>query len=377
MKHKDPYVAFTLVEVLITLGIIGIVAALTMPTLLANINKRVTTIKIRTIKYKFTQATDKMKSLGLIGPYDSTADFVNELKKHLAIAKICDVEHLRGCWPYDYVTLTDGTQYDIAKTKTGKFLKMKNDEYSDFSSPNVGIITADGTPMIIAYNTKCKALNPEVSYPWVTEDNIPVTNETASCVAAVFEINGRRNPNKLNQDVILFNANGLGSDCALKLPNGKCFSAPILAPSIPDSDCHQYAKNGEFGITSCSMGGCAMGDFWAGAAKHCGGADKLPSMEDLAQMAMLFYGTDKTIGPEDYFSNSDKKTTFDTSKFGFSLYGTAIANKVSDDNWTHPDGVAYAGYYYGRAFLNSGYYDYTSIQKVNRCNAGYVFCSID
>ena len=61
-------VAFTLAEVLITLGIIGIVAAMTLPTLNQAINNKVRAEQVRTVKYKFTKATEKMNSLGLIGP---------------------------------------------------------------------------------------------------------------------------------------------------------------------------------------------------------------------------------------------------------------------------------------------------------------------
>ncbi|MBS6603031.1 MAG: type II secretion system protein, partial [Brachyspira sp.] len=117
--------AFTLAEVLITLGIIGVVAALTLPTLNQAVNKRVRTEQIRTVKYKFTKATDKMNSLGLIGPYNSTAAFVAELQKHLKIAKVCPSSKLRECWPYDKITLLDGKEYEVTKIQTGKNFQMK------------------------------------------------------------------------------------------------------------------------------------------------------------------------------------------------------------------------------------------------------------
>ena len=86
--------AFTLAEILITLGVIGVVAAVTLPTLVTNIQEKVRKEQVRTVKYKLTKATEKMNSLGKIGHYDSTKAFVNELKKHLTIAKVCDSNHL-------------------------------------------------------------------------------------------------------------------------------------------------------------------------------------------------------------------------------------------------------------------------------------------
>ena len=89
--------AFTLAEILITLGVIGVVAAVTMPALITNIQERVRKEQVRTVKYKLTKATDKMNSLGKIGHYDTTLDFVNELKKHMSIAKICENNELDKC----------------------------------------------------------------------------------------------------------------------------------------------------------------------------------------------------------------------------------------------------------------------------------------
>ena len=52
--------AFTLAEVLITLGIIGIVAALTMPALITNIQDRIQQKRIENINQKLSKVTDKM-----------------------------------------------------------------------------------------------------------------------------------------------------------------------------------------------------------------------------------------------------------------------------------------------------------------------------
>ena len=281
---------FTLAEVLITLGIIGVVAALTLPTLNQAVNKRVRAEQIRTVKYKFTKATDKMNSLGLIGPYNSTAAFVAELQKHLKIAKVCPSSKLRECWPYDKITLLDGKEYEVTKIQTGKQFQMKNSDTADYSSPNVGIITGDGTPMILSYNTKCEALDPVKNYGWSTEDNKPVSNATASCVAAVFEVNGTGKPNKQNDDVALFNANGLGSSCAIELDSGRCFGAPFTPKPVTKAECEQMKADG-------MVDGCHLNnDYWAGAVKQCGGKSNMPTASDLAKIASAIYEYNPSIG---------------------------------------------------------------------------------
>jgi hypothetical protein len=251
------------------------------------------------VKYKFTKATDSMKSLGLIGPYyANTEEFVNELQKHLKIAKICTSDNLRGCWPYDKITLSSGKELDVSKITSGKSFKMNSDNNNDYSSPNVGIITADGTPMILSFNTKCEALDPAKTYSWSQSDNKPVSNATAGCVAAIFEINGTSKPNKFTTDVIAFNANGLGSACAIEI-GGKCFGTPFVPTPLTYEQCE--AQKGDLGISQCcTTNRCNRnGDYWAGAVAQCGGVNNMPTASDLAAIASAIYDGNPSVGAKE------------------------------------------------------------------------------
>jgi hypothetical protein len=242
------------------------------------------------VKYKFTKATDSMKSLGLIGPYyANTEEFVNELKKHLKIAKVCTSDNLRGCWPYDTITLEDGKEFNIADATTGKAFKMGKSTTKDYSSPNVGIITADGTPMILSFNTKCEALDPATTYSWSSSNNKPVTNATASCVSAIFEINGTSKPNKFRTDVVAFNAEGLGGDCAVKI-DGKCFGAVFMPTPLTKAKCE--TQKDDLGIKECYYNN----DYWAGAVAQCGGVDNLATASDLAAIANAIFDINPSLG---------------------------------------------------------------------------------
>ena len=335
-------VAFTLAEVLITLGIIGIVAAMTLPTLNQAINNRVRAEQVRTVKYKFTKATEKMNSLGLIGPYASTDAFVDELQKHLKIMKRCDSSHLRECWPYDEVDLGNGKTWDISKTKTGKNLKMEDSDSTDYSSNNVGIVTADGTPMILSYNKKCEALDPVKQYTWLTSDGKPVTNATAGCVAAVFEINGGAKPNKYGDDVQSFNAGGLGSSCAIEVGN-LCFTAPFTPKPMTRAECE--AQKNDLGINGCYWDE----DYWAGAVKACKDkGKKLPSQSDLVEIAKVLY-PNQTINSNGFTDN----LTYTA--------GTATSLGFSEPSFYLWSGEEYSSYgAYGRGFYTtySSWFDY-------------------
>ncbi len=274
------------------------VAVIVLPSLMTNVNDRVNAEKIRSAKYKFTKATDHMKSLGLIGPYSSTDAFVDELQKYFKIAKRCDANHIRACWPTDTVKLEDGTEWNIADTKTGKNLKMEKNDFSDYTSDNVGIITADGTPMILSYNKKCQALDPMKTYGWSTSNGKPETNATAGCVAAVFEINGHSRPNTFRKDVVAFNANGLGSACSIEI-DGKCFGAVFTPTPMTKAECEAAVAEGKLGIKTCA----SNSDYWAGAVKQCNGIQNMPTDSDLAKIASLLYEGSPTISVTDRVEN--------------------------------------------------------------------------
>ena len=260
--------AFTLAEVLITLGVIGVVAALTMPALLTNIQENINKEKVRTVKYKLTQATDKMKSQDLIGPYETSMDFVNELKKHLSIAKVCDDTNLAGCWPSGTVNTNSGAKNITSITKGSE---LKALALGTAQTKTVGIVTGDGTPMILVYSPVCTPLDPVKSYTWSVVDGKPETNATTNCISAIFDINGAKGPNKIGTDVRTFNS--------------LYGSVQYSAQYISKDECTKRQK--ELGLKWCYDGN----DYYAGAVKACHDIGlHLPSMQTLANIAGAKYG---------------------------------------------------------------------------------------
>ena len=73
---------FTLAEVLITLGIIGIVAAMTIPTLVANYQAKSWSTSAAVFERKLEEALKVMNTQQTLAGYTTTEDFVNELSKH-------------------------------------------------------------------------------------------------------------------------------------------------------------------------------------------------------------------------------------------------------------------------------------------------------
>ncbi|MBS6603546.1 MAG: hypothetical protein KH301_07315, partial [Brachyspira sp.] len=170
------------------------------------------------------------------------------------------------------------------------------------------------------YNTKCEALDPVKNYGWSTEDNKPVSNATASCVAAVFEVNGTGKPNKQNDDVALFNANGLGSSCAIELDGGKCFGAPFTPKPVTKAECEQMKADGM--VDYCYYDD----DYFAGAVKQCDGKSNMPTMADLGKMASAIYEGNPTIGAKQDVSGLTYKPGTATS---LGLTATTAATAAS------------------------------------------------
>ena len=62
MRTEKKQVAFTLAEVLITLGIIGIIAAMTLPTLLSNYRKQVAETRVAKFYSTMNQAIQRAEN---------------------------------------------------------------------------------------------------------------------------------------------------------------------------------------------------------------------------------------------------------------------------------------------------------------------------
>ena len=291
--------AFTLAEVLITLGIIGVVAALTMPALITNIQDRIQQKRIENINQKLSKVTDKMAVQSGLTGYGTTMAFVQEMSKHMKIAKICDNEHLAECWPTQEVTLNDeGKTWEIAKTKNAKTLKISNkpEDWAD----TVGIVTGDGTGMILSYNKKCEF---NVDDGGLKYDNSTGKSNSLVCLSGVYDWNGSSKPNKLKKDVTTLGmASGLGQECAFEL-GGKCFTAPFTPTPLTKAQCE--AEKDKLGIKYCEYDT----DYWAGAVKQCGGVSKMPTLANLTELAKVLYNT-SSISPSD----NTYGLTLDTSK---------------------------------------------------------------
>ena len=326
MNYSPKRKAFTLAEVLITLGIIGVVAAITMPVLISNVQDRVKQKRVENIKQKLSKVTDKMAvQSGLIG-YGDTMAFVQEMSKHMKLAKICDNNHISDCWATQEVDLNkDGKTWEISKTKNAKTLKISSD-IADSWADTVGIVTADGVPMILSYKKDCDF---DVDKSGLVFNKDSAMSNSMGCLSGVFDWNGGKNPNKLGEDILTIGlASGLGTDCAIEA-GGKCFTAAFISTPMTKAECE--AEKDKLGIKAC----WDDSDGWAGAVKQCGGVSKMPTQADLIELAKVLYNTQRINSSG--FTAGLTRDTSKVSSMGFTgdVFSVWSGEEIDDGNFAN------------------------------------------
>ena len=322
--------AFTLAEVLITLAVIGAVAALTLPGLIKNHNERAWATSKDVFEKRLEVAAKQMNTEEKLAGYSSTLDFINELKKYIKITKICDSNNLTKCFEKK-ISTADGQNVDIENLKTSSLLAK-----DDFGTETIGVQFADGVSALIAYNPNT--------------DQQPFNNQfsaTAESMAILYDVSGYKNPNTLGKDVNQ-NANIKTLGCTLEpdLVGGMCITK-ILAPGTGYSpmtleECNQAVSEGTLGINGCHYDP----DYWAGAVKACGNTNKMPTRTQLHSLAVYMY--DNAEISQDYGIsyaqlNKDKAAPF-----------LAIPSLYSDNRfyiWSGEEASRVGAYY--RGFYNN------------------------
>ncbi len=102
--------AFTLAEVLVTLGIIGIVAALTLPSLIENHREKVVVSQLKEFYSIFQQAL--LLSMNDKGEYyseNNSLAFYNYIKPYLQVQKDCGRDE--GCFADTMIKTLDGADW--------------------------------------------------------------------------------------------------------------------------------------------------------------------------------------------------------------------------------------------------------------------------
>lgn len=182
--------AFTLAEVLITLGIIGLVASITIPTVIQNIQDRELRTKFKK-EYSAISAAyiSAIQANGGDMKYISICHqpFLKKITPYLKVKNICNDWHAYGenasgdvCFLSYTFKLLNGNSFTIS--------------YAD----QAGAVLEDGTTLTLGEHCQndCSFQQNQIANLQVTKTNIP-----AHCASALIDVNGNAKPNQVGRDI--------------------------------------------------------------------------------------------------------------------------------------------------------------------------------
>ena len=263
--------AFTLAEVLITLAVIGIVAALTLPGLIQNHNEKAWSTAKDLWEKKLTETVRRMNTDGVMTGHDSTEEFMNTFKNYMKVIKTCDNTDINKC--YAPKVVRTGSESEPEEIQTSELTTAEN-LGNDWGTNTMSFVIADGTTAIFAYNPNCAYADP-----------IEDTGSQVSCLAYMVDVNGKKGPNRVTQDIALVGQIAL-SNCDNPIGD-MCFSTDFAAnTAINTCDGSEYEDLDSYGSSNpyCDT------NYWAGAKKACSDMGmELPTRAQLAQLASELY----------------------------------------------------------------------------------------
>lgn len=192
--------AFTMAEILLSLTIIGVVAAITLPSLTGNINERTWNTQRKALYARMAQGMPLIDSLNT---YSTAEEFVTgALSKVYKINNICDKDHIEDCGIPDKIVTLDAKTMDMPNT-----LSALNDKFTDLSvtveddwsgsytqkdTEAAAFETQNGESIIIFYNPSCAADMGETS-DFYTQSKV--------CLNFIYDLNGNKGPNTVGKDI--------------------------------------------------------------------------------------------------------------------------------------------------------------------------------
>ena len=203
--------AFTMAEILLSLTIIGVVAAITLPSLTGNINERTWNTQRKALYARFSQAISLMPALngyGTLTEGDSSTSAVDTaaetfitagLSKVLKMTNICDSEHLSDCGLPDKITPHSGsviTPFPAdfgALNSTMLHATHESFSHSMLNTKAAAFETQNGESVAVYYNPNCVSeLSPSVWWD-------PIQNRV--CANFIYDLNGKKGPNTYGKDI--------------------------------------------------------------------------------------------------------------------------------------------------------------------------------
>ncbi len=295
---------FTLAEILITLAIIGIVAAITLPSLLVNVNEKAWDAQKKALHARLAQAIGQMNTLGGYGTYtedesgtatvDTAAEsfILDALSKVYKINNVCGPDKLSSCGIPSKITSLNATSEITFPTKISELnAKLLNGKHASGEDGDVAdtkaaaFETVNGESIAVFYNPLCSS-----------DTSVNHYAQNKMCVNFVYDLNGSEGPNQVGKDVGFITA--FGNKNAVVV-------APIPYSADYSSQVSQYtATSGEVDAPT--------------ACKTMGEDLRLPDRDEIASLFVNAPLIDLGESTNYYWSSS--VVSIGTSGFGWHQY---------------------------------------------------------
>ncbi len=314
---------FTMAEILLSLTIIGVVAAITLPSLMANINERTWNTQRKALYARMSQAIAMMPQLNGYGEYEGTntdgsvtatkdtaaeAFLTEGLSKVLKINNICDATHLADCGIVSSYTNLLGTTSsmptklsELNNMFTGSFTWVDKTSSTVFTNPQSDIDTKaaafetqNGESVIAFYNPSCQSDVSEGGH----------YSQPLMCANLIYDLNGNKGPNTVGKDIGFITAlYSSGTSVVAPMPlssnaNGGATATQAVAStacSLQDSDARLPNRDELVAMfVNRNLIGIADSNYWSGSKFISSGlawivsfnsAQRFPS----SQAANIFY----------------------------------------------------------------------------------------
>ena len=275
-------IAFTMAEILLSLTIIGVVAAITLPSLTGNINEKAWKAQKKALYARMSQAIALMPCVNGYGIGETMTQtrsnaakiFIQDgLRKVLKINNICNYNEMDKCGISSKYHAADGTKKDFPQNNSKLFNKLAasrsyndttvniSDSYN-FTDKNMNAAafeTANGESIAVFYQPFCinsKETKNRHQYLFVAP---------YMCVNFIFDLNGKKGPNTAGKDI---------GSMTVFYPTNSQIVMPQVLPKDTTAMYYNGSSNDNFGVNAKIL-------------RQCTNADKslrLPNKEELASM---------------------------------------------------------------------------------------------
>lgn len=240
-KKYSEQTGFTLSEVLIVLGIIGIIASMTMPTLITNYQKMQVAVQLKKGYSELFQAIKVSESnYGTIETWDFT-NYASPAERAEDFAKnylLPNIKTLKTCFPSSNECWS-GEVYSIDNKKQSYLSNTYSGHYSFVSSSGYSV------------------------YYWL--------HATGTGGWFFIDINGLKKPNRIGRDVFPFTIQWISKDaehvegdsvCSAPISRMRLGLFPVGGGCIPSNSREELKEN--------TYGGCKKGSNFRDAGYLCG-----------------------------------------------------------------------------------------------------------